>query len=108
MMKSIKKIELAIIIMVTIIFLIITVDVINNLKIRSELELFLCNDFIGDCHYKVEYIYGFFHNWGSLISLLFNGDNIIFILVQILTFIIYILIIKLFFYILMKILRIIG
>ena len=81
--------------------IIVSYDVLNNLKIRTSLVKLFCNDTSGDCHFEIENIYGLFHNIGSLISLFFNHSNFAFILGQIFTLLIYFFII----WILMKIVK---
>jgi len=66
-----------------------TYDFFNDFRIRKCLMIFFCGDTVGDCHFKVEELYGIFHYLGSFIFLIFNQSKLLFIIGQLITLLIY-------------------
>jgi hypothetical protein len=92
-----KKTETILIYIISFIFIVVTVDVLNGATLRNKIVVLFCNDTKGDCHFEVENIYGSFHYTSSFISLLFGSSNTAFVISQIIISLALILLIKLLF-----------
>jgi len=88
-MKTVNKIHVLVQIFNAICIIIVTYDVLAHFKIRTALINQFCDGTIGGCHYKVENIYGFYHNLGTLFSYFSGNSNFMYLIGQLLTFVIY-------------------
>lgn len=88
-MKLINKIEYSLYVLISGCIILVSYDVLNDLKIRNGLVNLFCNGTSGNCHFKAESIYGMFHYFGTYLSLIFGTSNFVFVCGQLLTLIIY-------------------
>lgn len=102
-MKLINRIEYGLYILLPLCIIIVSYDVLNNFRIRNNLVLLFCDNTSGNCHFKIQDIYGIFHNMGTFLSLVFGSSSAVFILGQILTFFLYSLIIWMLLFLMKKI-----
>lgn len=88
-MRGIIKLIRLLYYIVTLLIIVTTVDFFQRFSIRKAIVIFLCKNTKGDCHFKVEEIYGFFHDLGSFLYLLFGQSKVFFVIGQIITLLIY-------------------
>lgn len=101
-MVWIKRIEIMLYIIVFLAISICTYDSYNRFYIADFLVKIFCGNTLGDCHFKVEEIYGLFHYFGSVLFLIFGQKELFFILGQVITLAVYCLLIRVCFYICYK------
>jgi hypothetical protein len=85
-------------------FVIVTVDIsFYRFKLGNYLVTIFCGDATRrDCYFKIEDFYSYFHDFGTLIYLLFGQKRISFIIGQIIALSVYLLLIWVLFFILKK------
>ncbi|MBP1223627.1 hypothetical protein JOD96_002193 [Flavobacterium sp. 1355] len=55
-MKLINKIEYSLYVLISVCIILVSYDVLNDLKIRNGLVSLFCNGTLGECHFKIQNI----------------------------------------------------